>query len=483
MKRGTALRVGGILLVCLLIVAGCSREVVSTNTPDRTGSIAQASPSRAAPPAGGRPAGPRPAEERREPAEKYSIEQAVSDNAQLSTIAFNGLAFITGSAGADTFMPPGKVADFFGFQYMRDIDQNEHGHNTEFLTTVANNVLHILNDSQIAQLVALAKEQESVYVGFAYNRFPLMSAFRANMEGKIPSGSSGLSRDAVAAYVANLYELDAKLSARRADVVGRIISSLTPDQKAYLAKMDFRNSATWPDIKEEPIDRRGLSHMADVAVMTYASEMFSWYKGSVESDTYFCPERHGTYFGGFYMKDYPAMGNPDYFISTSITGDSGQAFLQILTPVQRVRITSIIDLQRDALKEIVEIRREVSVELRRAMQAEAIDQEKVFGLVRRYGELDGEVSYHYASRFAEVARTLSTEQRAAVQKLRGLDVYPQGAYCYSSPVKTPAMPSLAPLFGIGAAPTDFGRSAAPSGFGDDLDPRGLQGQGKRPATK
>ena len=28
----------------------------------------------------------------------------------------------------------------------------------------------------------------------------------------------------------------------------------------------------------------------DVSVMTYASEMFSWYAGSVDADTYFCPE-------------------------------------------------------------------------------------------------------------------------------------------------------------------------------------------------
>ena len=54
--------------------------------------------------------------------QQYSIEQAASDNAQLHTIAFNGLAFLTGDFGADTFLPPGKVCDFSGFQYMRDID-------------------------------------------------------------------------------------------------------------------------------------------------------------------------------------------------------------------------------------------------------------------------------------------------------------------------------------------------------------------------
>lgn len=49
----------------------------------------------------------------------YSIEQAISDRAQLHTLAFDGLAFLTGDFGSSTFLPPGKVADFSGFQYMR----------------------------------------------------------------------------------------------------------------------------------------------------------------------------------------------------------------------------------------------------------------------------------------------------------------------------------------------------------------------------
>ena len=76
-------------------------------------------------------------------AQRYSIEQAVSDRAQLHTIAFSGLAFLTGDFGASTFVPPGKVCDYFGFQYMRDIDVAEKGHNPMFLNRVAGNVLHI----------------------------------------------------------------------------------------------------------------------------------------------------------------------------------------------------------------------------------------------------------------------------------------------------------------------------------------------------
>jgi Spy/CpxP family protein refolding chaperone len=394
----------------------------------------------------------------------YTLEQAISDKAQLSTIAFSGLAFITGSAGADSFFPPGKVADFFGFQYMRDIDAAGYGHNTTFLSKAANNVLKILTSEQKVKLIALAKEQEQVYINFAYNRFPLMAAFRNNMEGMMPSGAVGLNTTAVKAYTSGLYNLDAQLSYRRAEVAGAIIASFTPDQKTYLAKMEFGNSATWPDVPEDDTFKRSMTNTQFVAVMTYASEMFSWYKGNIDADIYFCPERHGTYFGGFYMKDYPAMNNPDYFISTSMTGDSGEAFLNTLNETQRQRITGIIEEQRSALKEIAQIRTAVSTELRKAMAGQALDKEKVYSLIKRYGELDGQVSALYASRFSEVNKTLTASQRASLVKLRNLTVVPSGAYMFATPIKYPSLPAIDSLFGIGQVPSGAGQMEAPAGF-------------------
>ena len=124
--------------------------------------------------------------------QQYSIEQGISDQAQLHTIAFDGLAFLTGDFGADTFLPPGKVSDYFGFQYMRDIDAKEGGHNTSFLTRIANNMLAVLNNNQKAQLLALAKAQENDIRRFAEMRLPLIKAFRRNLDGDLPAGSKGL---------------------------------------------------------------------------------------------------------------------------------------------------------------------------------------------------------------------------------------------------------------------------------------------------
>ena len=369
--------------------------------------------------------------------QRYSIEQAVSDQAQLHTIAFNGLAFVTGDFGACTFIPPGKVCDFFGFQYMRDIDAAGKGHNPMFLDRVAGNVLKTLNEEQRRTFETLARREAEQLNVLARRRWPLIKAFCRELNGEIPAGSQGLNQDAVVQQVGDMFAFDAELSYARAEAYGKIAVSLSPEQKALLAKMKFGDFNTWPEVD---MDRyklpRGTDKLVNVAYMTYASEFFSWYAGSVEADTYFCPERHGTYFGGFYMKDMPAMGKRDYDISTSVTGDSGKTFLEILDDGQRRNVTAIPDLQRKALKEIVGVRRQIATELRKFLKGEQADKEKVLALGRRYGELDGKMSYQYAAAFAKLNKTLTEAQRKSLVKLRNLDGYTSApAYIYSEPVK------------------------------------------------
>ncbi|MFN8242959.1 MAG: hypothetical protein U0X40_02790 [Ferruginibacter sp.] len=366
----------------------------------------------------------------------YTIEQACSDRAQLHTIAFDGLAWLTGSFGADCFFPPGKVADYFGFQYMRDNDKNSMGHNTDFLTRIANNVISLLNTDQLNQLVALAKEQENLYTDFAQKRMVLIKAFRQSLEGTMPAGRKTLSRQAVINYCSTLYGIDGELSFNRARVMGVIIRSLTAEQKRAFDKLDFSNSGSWP-VLEEKFDKRSLSHRAHVGLMTYASELFSWYKGSLTADTYFCPERHGTYFGGFYLKDYPAMGNHGYSISTALTGDAGHSFLEVLDEGQRKLVEEIPALQKADLNAIVDTRKNIAVLLRKFMEGQSPDKTALLDLTRKYGELDGSLSYLYASRFGQINKTLTNSQKEQLKKLRNLDKWPAGTYLYSDPVSVP----------------------------------------------
>ena len=235
----------------------------------------------------------------------------------------------------------------------------------------------------------------------------------------------------------DIFALDAELSYRRAQVFGQVAASFTPEQKVLLARMKFGDFNTWPEVDMEKYKLpRGTEKIVNVAYMTYASEFFSWYAGSVEADTYFCPERHGTYFGGFYMKDMPAMGKRDYDISTSVTGDSGKAFLNALSGSQRKNITAILDQQRQALQGARRPAARHRHGTRKFLKGEQANRSKVIALGRRYGELDGEMSYYYATAFANVNRTLTAGQRRELIRLRGPEEYTSApAYIYSEPLR------------------------------------------------
>jgi hypothetical protein len=380
----------------------------------------------------------------REPFEnpQYTTTQAVSDEAQRNTISFDGLAFLTGTLGSQSFLPPGKVADYSGFQYFRDNDPTKLGHNTSFVTIISFNILNVFTTAQVNMLISRAQSQIDLINEFAYKRYPLLKAFRRLKDGELPSGTTQLSKEAVLAYTAELYRIDGQISYDRAKLFGDLINSLTTAQKAKLAGlMTLNGIGNWNNTLANPLEGLNLQRDISVGVMTYASEFYAWYSGSVASDVYFCPERHGTYFGSFYLKDWPAMGNPNYTIDETLTANAGTNFLALMTTAQSDKMKSIVDLQRNALSELVAKREAISTELRKFRSSGIADQATVLSLSERYGELDGELSYYYATIFTEVYNSFSAEQKTKLIKLANDLGYmnPTGAFLYSEPIKMPVI--------------------------------------------
>jgi hypothetical protein len=205
----------------------------------------------------------------------------------------------------------------------------------------------------------------------------------------------------------------------------------------------------WPKV-EEPADITGLDRDAKVAVMTYSADMFAWYAGSVDADLYFCPERHGTYFGSFYLKDIKAMSDSSYAIPTDMTGNLGDEMLTNLNTDQAKLITGLVDIQKPSLLGIVDTRRQISIELRKFLAGGTADQATVMALMKHYGELDGEIIYSLAVNFTKVDQSLTSDQKAKLmamrQELLGDLSHPTGAYLYSEPIPMPTIPNSDFLF-------------------------------------
>lgn len=372
--------------------------------------------------------------------DKYTIEQTVSDQAQLNTLSFDALAFMTGCVGAQTFLPPGKVADYSGFQYLRDNDPTNLGHNTSFVTIIAFNMLHLLTEEQVQMYVDAAHVQVDLINQYAYKRFPLCKAFRRLIDGDLPSGTTMLNEDEVKAYSAELYRIDGEISYNRAQLFGKVIESLSSDQKSQLdALKALKGIGHWDSTLSNPLESYHLDKDVSVAVMTYASEMYAWYAGSVDADVYFCPERQGTYFGSFYLKDWPAMGNPNYTINEQLTASAGQDFLKILNQEQNAVITGTVADQKASLLSLVETRREISIQLRKFLSGETPDLSTVLSLSEDYGRDDGEIIYLYATHFAQTYQSMSVSQKEQLETLAGELGYidPSGAFLYSEPVAMP----------------------------------------------
>jgi hypothetical protein len=133
------------------------------------------------------------------------------------------------------------------------------------------------------------------------------------------------------------------------------------------------------------------------------------------------------------------MGNPNFTINEQLTATAGQNFLAILSTSQASQVKGIVDLQRSALVELVAKREAISIELRKFLSSQSADSASVLTLSKRYGELDGEISYYYATTFSEVYNSLSTEQKGKILMLTNDLGYiqPSGAFLYSEPIQTP----------------------------------------------
>lgn len=365
------------------------------------------------------------------PTPQYNLSQTLSDGAQRTTIAFSGLAMVTGNLESQSFFPPGKVADYTGFQYLRDNDPDGMGHNTSFLTRVANNVIFMLNDSQFSRLKTLALAQSEQLDLYGMKRYPLMKAFRRLLEGDPPAGSTGLNLNAVKKASRELYQLDGQISFDRALLYAQVLGSMDADQKAYLDAMKGKGWKSWPDITDDQVRTRmaGLPQGAGVAVMTYAGDLFSWYAGSIDADVYFCPERHGTYYGSFYIKDAPAIGHEGYSIDEQLTATAGSALCDAgkgyVTQSQADAISSLTETQRSNLYEgatsIVQVRTEIATLLRSLLTSTAAADSvkaRVLALSATYGDLDGANNHAYANTFAQVYQTLTADQKSRLAALR-----------------------------------------------------------------
>ena len=360
----------------------------------------------------------------------FNVAVQTSAPAQLSNIAFNGFSFmLENDFCSNTFLPPLHCADFFGFQHLRDITPNGQGHNTMFLTYVAANVLNLLDNSTLSKIVSLALSQSADVQKYGSMRYKLVSAFVRNLNGQLPSGKKGLNQDAIKNFSKSLYNLEAPLALQRASLYSEVINSFNSTQIAFLKKLQSTSYIqTWPTFPRV-CWVKGLNNLQCTLLNAFAGEIFSWYTGNLETDTYFGPERQFNYFGGLYVKDVMSVGVANFTIPENIGGTLSRGLLGILNDTQSKMIIDLVTNQNASLNSLVEARRNISKIFRNILSGtqSASDPNvvyQIFNLEQYYGTLDGSVSYLYGTAFAQVYKSLNQTQITKMKALLNISGYP-----------------------------------------------------------
>ena len=127
----------------------------------------------------------------------------------------------------------------------------------------------------------------------------------------------------------------------------------------------------------------------------------------------------------------------------------GKAFIAALTTEQAQLVTSLVDTQLSSLLGIVDVRTQISTELRMFMAGQTTEINGILSLMEQYGSLDGFIVSNFATNFVKVAQTLSDEQKAQLLTLRHDtlgDFTPVAAYLYSKPIDFPEVRNTDFLF-------------------------------------
>jgi hypothetical protein len=131
------------------------------------------------------------------------------------------------------------------------------------------------------------------------------------------------------------------------------------------------------------------------------------------------------------------------------SSDYGNALLGAISPDNAQKIKNLVALQKPYLLEIVERRNDAAVLLRKYIAGETADSAAVISLMKRYGELDGEIIYSHAVCFAEVYKSITEAQKDTLKKFRKQilgDFAPAGAFLYATPIPIPEIPNTDFLF-------------------------------------
>jgi hypothetical protein len=382
------------------------------------------------------------------------IGQTLGKAGQVNTLAASALGWFTGDLCADTFFPPGELIDFWGFQYLRDTDADEMGHNSNFAAKATYAVVNVLNTTQKMWLLdlayaqagqlgisslSLANKTSATYDAAVYGRLPFQLAVR-------DARALNMNKTRVMAYSGEMYASMGRLAIERAKLYARLWKSLNSSQMTLLDSYTSFNHL--PNKTVDSTASKVNGQWIGLLYGTFAGDFLAWYKGNSVADAYFAPERVASYFGLFYMKDIISLQMNAYGVSTTIsseiTGDYGENLRNQLTNAQDWNMDHLLDLELPHAYQYYYARVNATRLLRQFLSVGYADEALILSLAREMGEHDGAISYYASMALNNISRSLDSTQLASFASIKQSGIPACSGYWYLS--YNYPMPAVDPCF-------------------------------------
>ena len=240
------------------------------------------------------------------PAYDCLYHSTLESRPEQNTFGYAGLAWLTDNLCSDSFLPPGKIGEFMGFQFIRDSEPNGLGHNSQFSDYISQYIFTKLTDGQLALLASLANDPSHLNT----TKFVLTS--RADMSNSLrklllsSDKLSYLNLDAVAKVYGEIQQSNGLIILERAKKIGSIIRDMSQTLKAEIKEFFspfLLNTSNLSSIKDESRQRfkvlgippginttlwNGLPWRDDSLMVTLGNQLMAWLTDDV--GVYFAPE-------------------------------------------------------------------------------------------------------------------------------------------------------------------------------------------------
>lgn len=372
--------------------------------------------------------------------------QQVDERQLREAVASRTLTWLTGSSANNDYISVGRQANFFGFVALRVASGQSLTR-----STVAQDTLAVLNETQRAALVSLLEEQEEPFQRTQAARYQMNRALEGLLVGQEISREAFL--DLGRAYGTSEAELGHVIGQR----LGEVAQTLTPEQEAALVDIRAAHISGQGDRIARQRGQVQIPREDIQQLVNLAARFLSWTTGSQE------------------FNDFEVVGKPSQhfgFVSLRIASNHGVRrgevageVWDLLTPDQQQMLDAAAAHDAQMFGEFLRVRAQLMRALEVALTGEVIDAGQVERLGAAVGEIEASMTWAQAMAMLNVRTSLTEAQSSDLLAMRarytadiqdsrpddpierGRQLFAQCALCHNSADRQAVGPDLSGVIG------------------------------------